>query len=356
MLLFSKTIGGSEVVSLELAEIFHENGHDVFFIFVSGKKNEIKELVIHEKFKVYEVESLMSEVSTKDRINFLTETLNNDQPDILISMFMQESYMLFKAKESVEYGFKTIMVDHQGIATKFPAFWSHRLLDIYAKANAVITVGVDDELYYRHNLSKDMLITTIQNPPKRVFFSEVFPYPRGKKVLALGRLEKIKGFDFLVSAFKKVASAHPEWTLHIYGEGCEKDSLNRLIYGHNLNNHVFIHEFTNSVASVLNEHDIFVLSSRSESYGMALVEALLMGVPSISFDCPNGPRRIAERLSGCVKLVPPEDIEALSNAIIDLITDENGRFEQHKLSLGYRKLIDRDSVYRRWLEVFEALK
>lgn len=298
----------------------------------------------------------MSEVSTKDRVNFIAKALNKSPPDILISMFVQESYMLFKAKESIKYSFKTIMVDHQGIATKFPVFWCHRLLDIYAKANAVVTVGIDDEIYYRHNLPKNILITTIQNPPKRVFFSDVLPYPRGKKVLALGRLEKIKGFDFLVSAFKNVAIAHPEWTLHIYGEGCEKDSLNQLINGHNLNNHVFIHEFTNNVAEVLNEHDVFVLSSRSESYGMALVEALLMGVPSISFDCPNGPRRIAERLSGCVKLVPPEDIKALSDVIIDLITDENGRFEQHKLSLEYRKLIDRASVYRRWLEVFEALK
>lgn len=352
LLLFKNLIGGAETVSIALAHLLSEQGHEVFFLFPSSSSDrEIKQIEISDKFKVYNHPYRPVRVTAREMISFMTEVINDENPDIIISMSLEESYMLLKAKKNIINDFKIIMMDHAGICHVHKLFWQHRNLNVYKKADALVTITEMDKKYYESKL--DIPVITITNLPRAGFYSEVLPFPREKKVLALGRLVKNKGFDILINAFSNISIS--DWTLHIYGDGEEKESLKQLIKLNKVENRVFINPAVQDVPKIMNQHDIFVLPSVVEAYGMVLLEALLMGMPSISFDCPNGPSIIESALPGSVILVPNKDEKKLSFAIESLIKDDKKRSELSDMAIKYREIINEEKTALLWKNLFKKV-
>ncbi len=115
---------------------------------------------------------------------------------------------------------------------------------------------------------------------------------RSRRVVALGRLYKQKGFDLLLDAWKTVAERHPDWHLDIYGEGEQRDALQCQIADGGLSQAVTLHPATSDVAAAYASAAFYVMSSRYEGFGLVLIEAMRCGLPCVSFDCPSGPLEI----------------------------------------------------------------
>ena len=111
--------------------------------------------------------------------------------------------------------------------------------------------------------------------------------------LAVGRLTKQKNFLFLIDVFKDFNS-NKKNILIIIGEGEQKKEIQSYIKKNNLENSIFVYNFTNEIFSIYRNSKCFVLSSLWEDPGFVLVEACYMNVPIISSNCKNGPQEIMQ--------------------------------------------------------------
>lgn len=143
----------------------------------------------------------------------------------------------------------------------------------------------------------------------------------GRKVFAaVGRLVPQKGFDLLIDAFARIADAHPDWILRIWGEGPDRAALEQRVALRGMVGRVEMPGLSDGPGSWIKSADAFVLSSRFEGWGLVLGEAMAAGLPSVSFNCHWGPAEmIADGQDGL--LVPPDDIIALGVAMARLMGD-----------------------------------
>jgi glycosyltransferase involved in cell wall biosynthesis len=175
-----------------------------------------------------------------------------------------------------------------------------------------------------------------------------------KIVVAGGRLTSQKGFDRLVPAFAPVARRHPDWTLRIFGGGKKRGQLRRLILEHDLYNNVFLMGSTERLGEELSKGSLFALSSRYEGFGMVLIEAMSKGLPVVSFDCPRGPSEIITPGRDGI-LVPEGDIAGLSEAMLELVEDEDKRRRYGSAALEKARAFDIDVIGGQWDRLFEEL-
>jgi glycosyltransferase involved in cell wall biosynthesis len=137
-------------------------------------------------------------------------------------------------------------------------------------------------------------------------------------LLACGRLTKQKDYPTLFRSFARLSGAGLR--LDILGDGDLRQSLAQLAQDLCIADRVTFLGFQRDPFSHMRRADIFVLSSRWEGFGNVLVEAMAMGTPVVSTDCPHGPSEIIEDGQTGL-LVPTEDPDALTAALQRLIDD-----------------------------------
>ncbi len=142
--------------------------------------------------------------------------------------------------------------------------------------------------------------------------------PRARTVVALGRFEKEKQFDVLIDAFENISDDHPDWSLHLYGAGSQRDLLNQKVRESTCANRIRLLGWDDNPLAIMGEAGIVAQTSRYEGFGLTMIEAMSVGAPVISLDCPFGPSEIIHNGQNGV-LVPPQSKEAFSRALADLI-------------------------------------
>lgn len=177
---------------------------------------------------------------------------------------------------------------------------------------------------------------------------------RDKVAVAAGRLKPQKGFDLLIPAFAPVAARHPDWALHIYGDGTMRPQLQRQIDELGLTQCVRLLPTTRDLGVHMGRAAMFVLSSRYEGFGRVIVEALSKGLPVVSFDCPRGPADILTHGQDGL-LVPPEDVPALSRAMLDLVEDAQLRDRLGAAGPATAARYDIRAIGARWQQELDGL-
>lgn len=108
------------------------------------------------------------------------------------------------------------------------------------------------------------------------------PAAKGRRYLAVGRLEPQKNFPLLLRAFARIAGPHDRLT--ILGEGAERARLEAAVAEQGLHTHVALPGH-GPVPPALATHDVFVLSSAYEGVPAAVIEALAAGLAIVATDC-----------------------------------------------------------------------
>lgn len=198
---------------------------------------------------------------------------------------------------------------------------------LYSRADCVVgvSVGVADSVARFIRIDRDKL-TVIHNPlrsrlevrnPKND--QEVFTWWAGsKKILAIGRLAPAKDYSTMLESLAHLNKTI-EAKLLVLGEGSQLDRLQDYAKELGIANKVRFIGFRVDPFPFYEMADLFVLSSINEGFGNVLIEALSMGVPVVSTDCPSGPSEIlADGKWGT--LVAMGDAQALACAMKDSLS------------------------------------
>lgn len=180
-------------------------------------------------------------------------------------------------------------------------------------------------------------INQYTNTPVEILYNSVDigkenPYSyEYENILFLGRIEKEKGVYDLINAMKVVQSFDKESKLILAGDG-ELEKIKKVIRTLNLNENVILTGWISQkdVRELLMKTSIFVLPSYNEGLPMSILEAMSLGIPIISTSVGSIPEVVENNING--KIILPGKIKELSNALIELIKDNEKRKKMSEIN------------------------
>lgn len=161
----------------------------------------------------------------------------------------------------------------------------------------------------------------------------------------VGRLSHQKGADIFLRAIAQTLIQLPKTKFTLVGDGPDRQQLESLIDELNIRQSVSLPGRREDMAAVYSSFDILVSSSRLEGLPMAILEGMASSRPWIATPVGDVPSVILDDVTGV--LVPPEDVEALSAALVSLLQDPARR---ERLGLAARKLIEEKFSAQRMAE------
>lgn len=148
-----------------------------------------------------------------------------------------------------------------------------------------------------------------------------------KRIINVARIDGGgKQQDVLIKAFSLIEKDFPEWTLSFWGDIANKrykKKLDRLIKELSLTDKVVFYGTTSDVFKEYEAADIFAFPSKHEGFGIAMVEAMSMGLPVVAFKSCSGPASIIN--DGVNGLLCDDGVECFANKLRMLMSDRELR-------------------------------
>ena len=160
---------------------------------------------------------------------------------------------------------------------------------------------------------------------------------------------------FLIKAFADVSKNFPDYKLVIYGDGSRKDEYIKLAESLGVAEKVSFPGYVTDIGGKIADASLFVLSSDYEGMPNALMEAMALGLPCISTDCPcGGPRfLIKDGVNGL--LVPVGDREALGEAMRKILDSPFFALSCASNAQDICKTLAPDKIYGEWEKYITAV-
>lgn len=176
-----------------------------------------------------------------------------------------------------------------------------------------------------------------------------------KEVVSVGRLSPEKNHRGLIDAFSIFHKSHPDYKLKIYGSGPLKGELIKLTVNKGISEFVEIISGKTNITELIKGAELFVLNSNTEGMPNALIEAMSMGVLSISTDCPiYGPRMLVKHGVNAY-LTPVGQVESLANMMNYAIDNKELGNEIRHNSIHIREELNEDNIFSRWEKYIERI-
>ncbi len=171
------------------------------------------------------------------------------------------------------------------------------------------------------------------------------------QILSAANMNRGKAFDILIPAYAKLLESHPDTHLTIMGDGPEKENIIKLVAEAGISDKV---TFTGAYvrrefAGRLADSDIFVLPSRSETFGLVYAEALAAGVPVVSTRC-GGPEDFIDDSNGI--LVDVDDVQALAKAM-EMMIDYLDQYDRSAISAACRERFSPEMIAHQLKQVLK---
>ncbi len=207
-------------------------------------------------------------------------------------------------------------------------------------------IALSDESLKEWNVKQARII-----PNPLWFETNIVSELRNKKAIIVARHSYEKGLDRVVTIWGKIIEKHPDWQLEIYGKSSENQEIEKLVRNLNLEKKVPLFEPIKNIQEKYLDASLYLMTSRTEGFGMVLIEAMALGLPCIAYDCPVGPRTIINNNENGF-LIENGNEGAFIEKINLLIENENLRIEMGKNAKISSEKYNLDLIMKSWNTLF----
>ena len=362
------TTGGVERTLIDKANYLVQQGHSVTIVtFEQGQHPfayRLDDRIEHfeldcRRFTLYQYPKykrihklwLMNRRFVQRWNAFVKET----KPDIVITTtnsgdFLRE-ILTARDKTNIIVESHTAFIYDMGSSSLIRKLWLMRYMRIIKQGKMIVSLTQGDAQFWREHGASRVIV--LPNPltmyPEKINDVEKDPH----RIIFVGRFDRVKRIDLLVSSFALIAEKYPLWHIDVYGGG-ETVDFEQLIIDNHLVDRIKIHKPTPNIFTEYKKSQMLVLCSSYEGFGLVLIEAMSCGVPCVSFDCPYGPPEIIQdHYNGL--LAKNGDVEDLADKMEWLITHPE---ERHTMGLNAHQFAARfkkEVVMKDWENAYNAL-
>lgn len=348
--------GGAEKVVTVLGKYFVKDGYEVVLATLWRAENEyeldgnirrINFEDLHQGKKMGRIQRALS------RFTDLSKVLRAEKPDIVISFCNKANFRCAYSMMGSSTPLLTSVRNDPRI-DYLPYKASMKRME--KRADGCVFQTPDAMSCFTKEFQKKSRV--IWNPVDEKYIRVPGGGERSREIVCVGRFSAQKNQLLLLKAFERIKEQFPDTILRLYGEESEsgaKDALIAFVREHYMEDRVRFMGQSSHLEQEICDAALFVLPSDYEGMPNALIEAMVMGIPVISTDCPcGGPAELVEDGKTGL-LVKIGDEEGLANAMRRLLSDSEFA---DLLGQNARKLADKvspDKVYEEWKTFVNAL-
>lgn len=335
--------GGAERVCCNLANYLSDRNHDVTMLTMSDTKD------VYGLSNIVKRVALVSEKERKNKITSnilryirLRQYVKNTDCDGYVVMLPITICFLLHFKRFCDV---PIIASERCNPYVFSSLKKTMVKHFAKRADAWVFQTEDAKKWYDGIAKKSVVIPNAINP---AFIREPYNGEKEKSIVAAGRLSEQKNFKLLIEAFSKIALDFPEYDLKIFGKGPLEQELRNFAAENGVQDKVRFMGYVDNMPEQLERASMFVLSSDFEGMPNALMEAMALGLPCVSTDCPvGGPRFLVENIENGI-LVPPRDRDAMAEAMRKILSEEEFAENLGNNARKLQEVLSPEKIYSEW--------
>lgn len=331
--------GGSERVVARLANYFDRQGYQV--VIAATRTDE--RYPLNDSIKVENIDGNHLGI-----IISLRRVSKRVQPDVMIAMGTFFNYCAVLAKIN---GCKVIGSERSDPEVTGKGFFKRHFRNfMYQHVDTMVFQTPDARALFPERIKCKSEV--IPNPLEDNLI-EPFTGKRDKRIVNFCRLSPPKNLRLLIDSFEMFCKKKPGYELHIYGEGPERESLEKKVKLSHLEGAVILHHNKKNIHEIIRNAAMFVSSSDYEGLSNSMLEAMALGLPTICTDCPCGGARmmIQDGVNGL--LVPIRNKVSLCNAMLRLANDTSLSYSLSCEATKVRSQLSLFKVAKMWEKLFD---
>lgn len=347
--------GGTERKVGNIANYLAADGYDVLMVNV---RIEDGEYPLDSRIRRVICEPAKEELTSNRIHNFslrfkkLRQIWIEEKPDVILSYIGKTNMMTILTSRGLKI---PVAVGLAGTPTEeyYTPFLRICAKLLFAHADAVVLQTKQSESFFPRRVLKKSII--MKNPMAPEFDVDRYEGERDKTIVSVGRIDANKNHELVINAFSKVADAYPAYKLIIYGEGDLRESLIDKVNKMGMAERILLPGRTQNVADTIKKAGVFVLTSNTEGSPNALIEAMMLGLPVISTDCPcGGPAELITNGSNGL-LISVGDEKMMQDCLQKLLGDLHFADQIGRAASETRAIYSPKIVMKRWEYFLETL-
>ena len=342
--------GGAERMLARLLNEFALSGNKVFLIVLEGDSffdiaNDVEVFLLNLNSKK---RNLFSRFCSKQKI--IVELIKELKPDVIFGIYFWP--LIYLALSHV----KTPIIASERSNPLFKKTLKERICKrvVFNRADCIIFQTESAKKCFNRKIQQKGIV--IPNFIDDSIFNLNYSVPHDKdlfKICAVGSIKEEKDYFTLIRSFELLLKRNRRYVLYIYGNDYLNGRLNSFVRELGISN-VNICRPEPNIWELLLDSSCYVLSSLSEGMPNALMEAMAIGVPSVSTNCNFGPSDLITNNETGI-LVPVGDYVSLANAIEIICQDYNLSVTLSENAKRRMKAYKSDMIFERFLKAFYEL-